>query len=224
MAGFNVQMVFLDPSEIFFPDPELLESETGVMAIGGDLSPERLYFAYQLGLFPWYNPGEDILWWCPDPRFVLYPEDLKISKSMRKVMRDGLFTFTENTCFRRVMEECKNTVRRGQDGTWISEELINSFTELHEKGIAQSIEVWQGDELVGGFYGMRIGKVFCGESMFSKVSNASKAGFIYFVEKYRSEIQLIDCQIYSEHLESLGAGMIPKKQYLKILKEGKYES
>ena len=217
-------MMLLDPNEISFPDPALLESESGVMAIGGDLSPERLYFAYQLGLFPWYNPGEEILWWCPDPRFVLFPKDLKVSKSMRKILRDEVFTFTENKCFPEVMKQCKDTFRKDQDGTWISDELINSFVILHKYGIAKSIEVWQNDELVGGFYGIQIGKVFCGESMFAKVSNASKAGFIHFVQSQGENLELMDCQIHSEHLESLGATMISKKDYLKILKNNNDES
>ena len=217
-------MMLLDPNEISFPDPALLESESGVMAVGGDLSPERLYFAYQLGLFPWYNPGEEILWWCPDPRFVLFPNDLKVSKSMRKILRDEVFTFTENKCFPEVMKQCKDTFRKDQDGTWISDELINSFIILHKYGIAKSIEVWQNDELVGGFYGIQIGKVFCGESMFAKVSNASKAGFIHFVQSQGENLELMDCQIHSEHLESLGATMISKKHYLKILKNNNHES
>lgn len=211
-------MILLDSNEISFPDPNLLESESGIMAVGGDLSPERLYFAYQLGLFPWYNPGEEILWWCPDPRFVLFPKDLKVSKSMRKIMRDEVFTFTENKCFREVIEECKDTFRKDQDGTWLSDELVNSIVKLHEAGIAKSIEVWQNGELVGGFYGIQIGKIFCGESMFAKVSNASKAGFIYFIQSQKENLELIDCQIHSEHLESLGATMITKKDYLNRLK------
>lgn len=209
-------MVFLDPQIISFPDPESYDSGDGLLAVGGDLSAERIHFAYQLGLFPWFNPGEEILWWCPDPRFVLFPRDLKISKSMRKILRDGVFTFTENKCFREVMTECQNAYRKDQDGTWISDELISSFVEMHEKGIAKSIEVWQNEELVGGFYGIRMGKVFCGESMFAKVSNASKAGFIQFIQK--ENLEMMDCQIHSDHLESLGATMISKKDYLTILK------
>ncbi|KEY18117.1 leucyl/phenylalanyl-tRNA--protein transferase [Kaistella antarctica] len=217
-------MILLNPNEISFPDPALLESDSGIIAVGGDLSVERLYFAYQLGLFPWYNPAEEILWWCPDPRFVLFPKDLKISKSMRKVLRDEVFTFTENKCFRKVIEECQNTFRKDQDGTWLSEELVVSIVKLHEAGIAKSIEVWQNEDLVGGFYGIQIGKVFCGESMFSKVSNASKAGFIQFIQSQKEGLELIDCQIHSEHLESLGATMISKKDYLKILKNNNDES
>ena len=214
-------MVFLEVSEISFPDPELMDSESGVVAIGGDLQPERIHFAYQIGIFPWFNEGEEILWWCPDPRFVLYPKNLKVSKSMRKILRDGVFTFSENKCFRQVLNECRNTDRKGQDGTWLSEELIQSLVKLHEDGIAKSIEVWQNEELVGGLYGIQIGKVFCGESMFAKVSNASKAGFIHFIQSHQEELDLIDCQVHSEHLESLGAEMISKKEYLTILKNQK---
>lgn len=210
-------MVLLDPYEISFPDPELTDSESGLLAVGGDLSPERLLFAYQLGLFPWYNEGEEILWWCPDPRFVLFPDEVRVSKSMKKILRDEVFSFTENKCFREVMLQCKNAYRKDQDGTWISDELIDSFTKLHEHGFAKSFEVWQNDDLVGGFYGIQIGNVFCGESMFAKVSNASKAGFLNFIVKNK-DLELIDCQIHSEHLESLGARMIPKLEYLNILK------
>lgn len=217
-------MILLNPNEISFPDPVYMESESGIMAIGGDLSPERLHFAYQIGIFPWFNPGEEILWWCPDPRFVLFPKELKVSKSMRKILRDEVFTFTENTCFRKVLEECAHSFRKDQDGTWLSEALIESVVNLYEKGVAKSIEVWQNEKLVGGFYGIQIGKVFCGESMFAKVSNASKAGFIHFVQSQGEHLELIDCQIRSEHLESLGATMIPKSEYLKILKNNNHES
>ncbi|GGG47977.1 leucyl/phenylalanyl-tRNA--protein transferase [Epilithonimonas arachidiradicis] len=214
-------MIRLDSEDISFPDPEFYDSEDGLIAIGGDLKPERLWFAYQLGLFPWYNEGEEILWWCPDPRFVLFPNEIKVSKSMRKILRDEVFEFTENQCFEEVMRNCKTLERKGQDGTWINEQLIKSFIKLHHYGKAKSFEVWQNSELVGGFYGVQVGNVFCGESMFSKVSNASKAGFIYFTTKYKNVWELIDCQIYSEHLESLGGKMIPKIDYLNILKQQK---
>lgn len=212
-------MLRLDPEDISFPDPEQYDPEDGLMAIGGDLKPERLWFSYQLGLFPWYNEGEEILWWCPDPRFVLFPNEIRISKSMRKILRDGVFHFTENQCFEDVMRNCKIAERKDQDGTWINEELIAAFVKLHQFGKAKSFEVWQNGELVGGFYGILVGKVFCGESMFAKVSNASKAGFIHFTTKYEKEWELIDCQIHSEHLESLGAKMISKIDYLNILKQ-----
>lgn len=212
-------MFRLDENEISFPDPEIYYGHEGVIAFGGDLSVERIWFAYQLGIFPWYNPGEEILWWCPDPRFVLYPDKLKVSKSMRKIMNRKVFTFSENQHFREVIKNCQEISRRGQDGTWLSDELMQTFIQLHEYGLAKSLEVWHDGELVGGFYGIRIGRVFCGESMFSKVSNASKAGFIHFVETHKDSLQLIDCQSHTEHLESLGATMISKKEFLKVLYE-----
>ena len=204
-------------AEIWFPDPYKYHPEREIVAVGGDLSAWRLILAYSLGIFPWFNEGDEIFWWSPDPRFVLFPEELKISKSMRKILRDGKFVFTENKCFQEVMRNCANISRRGQDGTWISEEMIKAYTELNQQGKAKSIEVWENGELVGGFYGVEMGHVFCGESMFSKVSNASKAGFIQFVEKKADRYQLIDCQVYTEHLESLGAREIPKIEFLDIL-------
>lgn len=212
-------MVRLDENEISFPDPEVYDGHDGLIAYGGDLSVERIWFAYQLGIFPWFNPGEEILWWCPDPRFVLIPDEIKVSKSMRKILNRNVFTFSENQNFKEVIKNCQQTERKGQSGTWLSDDLMNSFIKLHEYGLAKSIEVWQGGELVGGFYGLQIGNVFCGESMFAKVSNASKAGFIHFVESHKNQIELIDCQSHTEHLESLGAKMIPKQEFLKILHE-----
>lgn len=212
-------MVRLDENEISFPDPELYDGHDGLIAFGGDLSVERIWFAYQLGIFPWYNPDEEILWWCPDPRFVLLPEEIRVSKSMRKILNRNTFTFSENQSFREVIRNCQKVHRKGQTGTWLSDELMNSFIKLHEYGLAKSIEVWKDGKLVGGFYGLQIGNVFCGESMFAKVSNASKAGFIHFVESNKDQLELIDCQSHTEHLESLGARMIPKKEFLKILHE-----
>lgn len=212
-------MILLSPDEISFPNPRTYATENDIIAVGGDLSVDRVHFAYKLGIFPWYEPGEEILWWCPDPRCVLFPENLKISKSMRKVFRDEVFTFTENKCFSEVMENCQKIERKNEDGTWISEEFLKTYNELHLLGIAKSVEVWQNDVLVGGFYGLIINNVFCGESMFAHVSNASKAGFIYFVEKYKDSFTLIDCQIVTEHLVSLGATTISKKDYLDILAE-----
>lgn len=210
-------MIRLDPDEISFPDPELYDGYEGIVAFGGDLSAERVWFAYQLGIFPWFNPGEDILWWCPDPRFVLFPTELKVSKSMRKILNRGVFTFSENRDFRGVIKNCQEVSRKGQEGTWLSDELMDAFIQLHTYGLAKSIEVWQDNELVGGFYGLQIGNVFCGESMFAKVSNASKAGFIHFVESHKETLEIIDCQSHTDHLESLGARMIPKREFLKIL-------
>lgn len=211
-------MVLLQKNEISFPDPELYYPEDGLIAVGGDLSIERLWLAYQLGIFPWYNPDEEILWWCPDPRFVLFPEELKISKSMKKIMERDNFQFTENQNFLEVIEQCGNIKRNHQEGTWITDELKTSFVKLAELGLAKSVEVWQNEKLVGGLYGIQIGDVFCGESMFSKVSNASKAGFIYFIQKNKSSLKLIDCQVHTEHLESLGARMISKNEFLHFLK------
>ncbi|GAE63405.1 leucyl/phenylalanyl-tRNA--protein transferase [Chryseobacterium indologenes] len=210
-------MIRLDDNEISFPDPELYDGHDGLIAYGGDLSVERIWFAYQLGIFPWFNPGEEILWWSPDPRFVLFPKEIKVSKSMQKILNRNVFSFSENRNFREVITHCQQASRKGQTGTWLSDELMESFIRLHEYGLARSIEVWQENELVGGFYGLQIGNVFCGESMFAKVSNASKAGFIHFVETYKDTIDLIDCQSHTDHLESLGARMIPKKEFLKIL-------
>jgi leucyl/phenylalanyl-tRNA--protein transferase len=210
-------MIALDPNEISFPDPKLYHPEDGLMAYGGDLSPERIWFAYQLGIFPWFNPEDEILWWCPDPRFVLFPKELKISKSMKKILRDDVFTFTENKCFEEVIKNCAKINRKDQNGTWLTEEMIKSYTQLHLFGKAKSIEVWQNNELVGGLYGLDLGNVFCGESMFAKVSNASKAGFIWFIEQYKSKFTVIDCQVYTHHLESLGAKEIPKQQFLDYL-------
>ncbi|KQR95202.1 leucyl/phenylalanyl-tRNA--protein transferase [Chryseobacterium sp. Leaf180] len=210
-------MVLLNSEEISFPDPALYDSHDGIIAVGGDLSPERILFAYENGIFPWFNPDEEILWWCPDPRFVLFPDELKVSKSIKKILDRNIFQFTENKNFREVILNCKNAPRKGQDGTWLSDELIEVFTKLHKIGIVKSIEVWLNNDLVGGFYGLHIGNVFCGESMFAKVSNASKAGFIYFVQKYADQFSIVDCQSHSDHLESLGAKMIPKREFLHIL-------
>ncbi|WP_439479977.1 leucyl/phenylalanyl-tRNA--protein transferase [Chryseobacterium aquaticum] len=210
-------MIRLDHNEISFPNPLHYDGHEGMIAFGGDLSVERIWFAYQNGIFPWFNPDEEILWWCPDPRFVLFPDELKISKSMKKILKNEVFTFTENKNFKAVIKNCQEINRKGQDGTWLSDELMESFITLHKFGFAKSIEVWQNEELVGGFYGLQIGKVFCGESMFAKVSNASKAGFIHFVQTYKNELEIIDCQSHTEHLESLGARMIPKKEFLKTL-------
>ncbi len=219
MVGFFNAMVSLKKEEIKFPDPREYHPLGGLVAMGGDLSLQRLWLAYNLGLFPWFNPGEEILWWCPDPRFVLFPKKLHVSKSMKKILSSHVFSFSKNRAFEQVMRACMEVPRTDQDGTWISEELISGFLELHHEGKATSIEVWQEDRLVGGFYGVVVGKVFCGESMFSKVSNASKAAFITFVQSNEEKYDLIDCQIHSNHLESLGAEMISKEEYLEVLFE-----
>lgn len=210
-------MFILDPNEISFPDPAQYGDRDGLLAFGGDLSPERLQFAYEQGIFPWFNEDEEILWWSPDPRFVLFPAELKISQSMKKVLKSGQFRFSFNQHFEEVIRACSEVPRRGQDGTWITEGMINAYVELHRRGLAKSVEVWQDNALVGGLYGIDLGHVFCGESMFARTSNASKAGFIYFVLKNMNKYEIIDCQTHTAHLESLGARMIPKLEFLNIL-------
>lgn len=208
-------MKWLNDDELVFPDYD--EAVDGIIALGGDLSVERLRLAYEKGIFPWFNEDEPILWWFPDPRFVLFTDDLRVSKSMKKVLRNGEFTFTENTCFEEVMRNCQQISREGQDGTWIIDDMLESYVALHHLGIAKSVEVWKNGELVGGFYGIEGKRIFCGESMFAKISNASKAGFIYFVEKYKNRYELIDCQTYTKHLESLGAVMISGDEFTNYL-------
>ena len=199
-----------------FPPVHLAEQD-GLLAIGGDLSPRRLLSAYKKGIFPWYE-GEYILWWCPDPRFVLFPDEVKISHSMKQLLRQNAFQFTINAAFNTVIHQCKITKRRDQRGTWITDAVEKAYTKMHQLGHAHSAEVWKNNELVGGLYGIRIGKVFFGESMFSTVSNASKFAFINYVQQLKSEgVELIDCQVYTPHLESLGARMIPRSEFTKLL-------
>ncbi len=197
--------------------PDVTEaSEEGLLAVGGDLSTERLLHAYSKGIFPWYQDEEPILWWSPDPRFVLFPEDLKISKSMKQILKKNTFKVTENKAFREVLEHCAATKRTGQEGTWITNDMIKAYVKLHHLGYAKSVEVWQDDILVAGLYGIAINDtVFCGESMFTTVSNASKVGFITFVKN--SNYKLIDCQIYTNHLESLGAKDISRATFMTYL-------
>lgn len=200
-----------------FPDPRLA-TESGLVAIGGDLSPETILKAYKKGIFPWYSEGDPILWWSPDPRMVLYPKDLKISRSLKKVLKKNKFTITFNRDFPSVIKMCAKTPRKGQDGTWILPEIIQAYTKLHEMGYAHSVEAYIGDELVGGLYGVVIGKVFFGESMFSKVSDASKVAFVHLVEKLKNEgFHFIDCQVSSHHLARFGAIEIPRDRFLEEL-------
>lgn len=205
------------PPTLWFPPVEDA-LEDGLLAMGGDVSTERLILAYRSGIFPWYD-GDTPLWWSPDPRFVLFPAKLKVSKSMEVILRKNTFRFTSNTAFAQVLRSCKELQRSGQDGTWITDELESSINQLHKLGIAHSAEAWIGDELVGGLYGMRMGRLFFGESMFSKVSNASKFAFINYTRQLLNEkVVLIDCQVYTQHLESLGAEMIPRKEFMQTLK------
>ena len=205
-------------TRLWFP-PVTDALEDGLLAMGGDVSVERLLLAYQKGIFPWYD-DEVPLWWSPDPRFVLFPDRLKISKSMGQIIKKGDFVFTVNTCFSDVIASCKSLPRNGQDGTWITDALEASFIELHQMGVAHSAETWLNGELVGGLYGIRMGSFFFGESMFSKKSNASKFAFISYVQQLKKEsVMLIDCQVHTNHLESLGAEMIPRKQFIGLLEQ-----
>lgn len=208
--------LFALDKNLVFPPVHLAEPD-GLLAIGGDLSPERLLLAYRSGIFPWYEESP-VLWWCPDPRFVLFPGELKISKSIRPLLNRDEFTFTINQAFNQVINECKVTERPGQEGTWITNEVEKAYNKLHQLGHAHSAEVWNNNELVGGLYGIRIGKVFFGESMFSKLSNASRFAFIKYVQQLQKEgVELIDCQVHTEYLESMGARMIDRKDFIQLL-------
>jgi len=201
--------------DIGFPQVHLAD-EDGLLAIGGDLSPERLIVAYKNGIFPWFSVGEPILWWSPNPRFVLFPEKLKVSKSMKQVLRNSEFEVTINQDFKSVINACAKTKRNGEQGTWITQSMIEAYIQLHQLGFATSVEVWFHNDLVGGLYGVDLGNgVFCGESMFSTVSNASKVGFITFIQN--TNYKLIDCQVYTQHLESLGAEEIDRDEFLEYL-------
>ena len=203
-------------NDLFFP-PVTEADEEGVLAIGGDLSSERLQLAYKSGIFPWFNEGEPILWWAPDPRMVLFLDELVISKSMRNILNRKQFTVTFNTNFKEVISNCQKVQRVGQDGTWISDEIVESYCELNRQGIAKSVEVWEEGELVGGLYGVDLGHVFCGESMFSLVSNASKVALIFLCQQ--TDFELIDCQLPNDHLLSLGAEMIDRETYMRALEQ-----
>lgn len=196
-----------------FPDPALAE-EDGLLAIGGDLSTERLLIAYSNGIFPWFSEGEPILWYSPHERCVIYPDKIRISKSMRKILKQGFFKITFNQAFTQVIQNCATTARKGQDGTWITNEMQDAYIKLHQQGYAHSVEVWQQDKLVGGLYGLKVNRIFCGESMFSHISNASKAALIFLSEM---NIDLIDCQLPNDHLMSLGAEMINRELYMETL-------
>lgn len=202
--------------DLIFPPVD--GAEDGIVSIRGDLSSERLMLAYQLGIFPWYNEDQPIIWWSPDPRFVLFVDKVHVSKSMRRVLNSGQFKVTFDQDFEGVISNCKQISRKGQDGTWITDDMKEAYVHLHKLGKAQSVEVWKDDELVGGMYGVQIGKVFSGESMFSKVSNASKVAIITFLEKFRNEGgHLLDCQVKTDHMERLGGEEISREEYLGYL-------
>lgn len=210
--------MFVLGKELDFPSPEIAAPD-GLLAVGGDLSPERLLLAYEKGIFPWFDTLP-VLWWSPDPRFVLFPHKLKVSKSMKKLFKMQTFEVSYDRCFEKVIEECAAINRKGQTGTWITPEMKKAYHKLFKMGFARSVEVWQNEELVGGLYGVHLKEkqVFCGESMFSKVSNASKYGFISMVEKLKKDgTKLIDCQVPTKHLKSLGAEGISRQRFLEFL-------
>jgi leucyl/phenylalanyl-tRNA--protein transferase len=204
-------------NDIIFPDVSQAD-ENGILAIGGDLSVERLLCAYKNGIFPWYNEDEPIIWWSPDPRCVLYPDKLRVTKSMKQVLQNGRFRFTMNKAFSQVINACKTVDRKYGMGTWINQDIVNAYTNLHEAGYALSAETWREGKLVGGLYGIKIGNIFFGESMFSNESNASKFAFINVINHLKKNgLQLIDCQQKTEHLMSLGAEMISRKEFIEMI-------
>jgi len=210
-------MYFLT-SELYFP-PITEASYEGILAVGGDLSVERLLLAYRNGIFPWFDEDEPILWWSPAERMVVNPQEYKISKSLRNILNRKIFKVTFNQNFSEVIRQCQQMKRNGQQGTWITNSMMEAYIKLHEIGVAKSVEVWQNDDLVGGLYGVDLGKVFCGESMFSKVPNASKVAFVSLIQKLKEEdYLLLDCQVHNDHLEKMGAFEISRDSYMKILK------
>ncbi|HQZ24993.1 MAG TPA: leucyl/phenylalanyl-tRNA--protein transferase [Flavobacterium sp.] len=209
-------MYFLS-KELFFP-PVSEANRDGILAIGGDLSSERLLLAYKSGIFPWFEEGEPIYWWSPNPRMVLFLDELVVSKSMRNILNRNIFNVTFNQNFREVISNCQKIKREGQNGTWITNNMIEAYCKLNEMGFAKSVEVWQNEELVGGLYGIDLGHIFCGESMFSKVSNASKVAFIALANQLKkANYNLLDCQVYNEHLESLGCREIDRTDFMELL-------
>ena len=210
-------MYFLT-QELFFP-PVSEANNDGILAIGGDLSSERLLLAYKSGIFPWFEEGEPIYWWSPNPRMVLFFDELVVTKSMRNILNRNVFTVTFDKNFKEVISNCQKIKRNGQNGTWITNDMIEAYCKLNEVGIAKSVEVWQNNELVGGLYGIDLGHVFCGESMFSKVSNASKLAFIALANHLKNgNYKILDCQVYNEHLESLGCREIDRADFMELLK------
>ncbi|MDR1860236.1 MAG: leucyl/phenylalanyl-tRNA--protein transferase [Bacteroidales bacterium] len=209
-------MILLPKNRPGFPDVSGA-SDCGLLALGGDLSPEWLILAYRSGIFPLYEQGEVIHWWAPNPRFVLFPDSLRISHSTKKLLDRGVFTFSENRNFKGVITNCAQIKRTGQTGSWITGEMLTAYCKLHDLGLAKSVEVWQNEQLVGGFYGVDLGHIFCGESMFSRVSNASKCGFTQFVMNNAARYKVIDCQLHTNYLEQLGGVHIPREEFMKLL-------
>jgi leucyl/phenylalanyl-tRNA--protein transferase len=214
----RIPVPILNKTEVFPPASQA--TAEGLVAVGGDLGTDRLMLAYRSGIFPWFNDDSLILWWSPDPRTVLFPQKLKISRSMNKVLSKNRFSVTRNRNFSEVITQCALVRRKNQSGTWITERMLEAYEELHKLGHAVSYEVWEDKKLVGGLYGIDLGNVFCGESMFSLVSNASKVAFIHMVRELGQKgYRCIDCQVYSDHLASLGAEELPREAFLRILKQ-----
>ncbi|MBU0594972.1 MAG: leucyl/phenylalanyl-tRNA--protein transferase [Gammaproteobacteria bacterium] len=208
---------WLYPGDAFPPVTRALQEPNGLLAAGGALSPQTLVEAYRHGIFPWFNPGEPILWWSPDPRMVLFPAELKVSRSLRKTLKNRAFEVRVDTAFLAVMKNCA-APRDGQSGTWISEEMIAAYSQLHEMGLAHSVETWRDGELIGGLYGIALGKMFYGESMFSHASDASKIAFVHLVRQLELwDFGMIDCQMKTSHLASLGAREIPRAVFVQRL-------
>lgn len=212
-------MLYWLTSDLAFPPVELAE-DWGGLALGGDLSPRRLLLAYRSGIFPWYEKGQPIIWHAPDPRFVLFSDKLRIPRSLRPTLNQQKFTITYDTAFTEVIRQCQQTKRPGQPGTWITEEMLQAYHQLHQLGYAHSVEAWKDGRLAGGLYGLSIGHVFFGESMFTRESNASKVAFVSKVLDLKERgINLIDCQVHTPHLERFGAKEIPRSQYMQLLNE-----
>ncbi len=209
-------VIQLSEDRIWFPALQLAD-EDGLLAVGGDLSVQRLLLAYRNGIFPWFSEDDPILWYAPQERFVLFPKNLKVSSSMLKIIQSGKFRITYNQAFSQVLTACANSNRKGQEGTWITAAMKSAYIRLFDLGYAHSIEVWENHLLVGGLYGVKVNHVFCGESMFTKVSNASKIALIYLCQNFNFKV--IDCQVYTNHLESLGADFISVEEYLAVLKD-----
>ena len=213
--------VFSLSQDLLFP-PVIYAEPDGLLAVGGDLSLDRLLLAYNSGIFPWYSPPSPILWWSPDPRFIVFPEHVYVSKSMKQVFRKGIFQIRFDTAFSQVIQQCKTVARKGQEGTWITPEMQEAYIHLHKMGYAHSVEAWKNGSLVGGLYGVAIGRCFFGESMFALESNASKTAFIALSRALEErEYKLIDCQVHTDHLESLGAEFISRETFLDFLDDNK---
>jgi leucyl/phenylalanyl-tRNA--protein transferase len=219
-----VPLFWLDPSEPPAFPPLKKADIGGLLAVGGDITPEWLAAAYRHGAFPWFEHDGEFYWYSPDPRCVLFPAELQVHKSMRSIFNQHKFRFTLDTCFEEVMRACADRVREGHPSTWITPRFVEGYTEMYRLGIGHSVEVWQGDELVGGLYGLAFGRIFCGESMFARTTNASKAGFITLVRALQKQgFTLIDCQQETEHLLSLGARSIPRTEFAAYLSENQYQ-